>query len=236
MTIADAIIILFVGLGAVSGFKRGVIRSVVDFIGTFACIIFAFFLKNPLSVFMYTNLPFFKFTGAFQGISVLNILIYEALAYIIVLSVLFTVLKLIIKLSGFIEKVLSATVILALPSKILGFIFGAVEAYLFAFVVLIIINQFPSTANIITKSYVGQGILSNTPILSEMMSDTFGSIDEIYSLVEEQKDTNNSKETNRKAFEILLKKGVLTTKNAEKLVENKKIDIDNAKEIINQYK
>lgn len=236
MTIADAIIILFIGLGAVSGFKKGVIRSAVDFIGTLACIILAFFLKNPLSVFMYTHLPFFEFTGVFQGISVMNILMYEAIAYIIVLSVLFAILKLIIKLSGLIEKILKATIILGIPSKVLGFFFGAIEAYLFAFVVLFIVNQIPNTINLIATSNVGHAMLSNTPVLSEIMNDTFGSVDEIYDLVNEQKNTNNSKETNKKAFEILLKNEVLTIENAEKLVESKKIDFDNVEDIINQYK
>lgn len=234
--IADAIILLFILLGAVSGAKKGVIYSAVDFIGTLTCIILAFFLKNPLSVLMYTHLPFFNFTGAFQGISVVNILIYEAIAYVIVLSVLFGVLKLIIKLSGLVEKILKATVVLGIPSKILGFVFGAIEAYLFAFVVIFLVNQIPNTISVMAESHVGRAMLSNTPVLSEFMSDSFKSIDEIYKLVKEQQNTHNTKETNKKAFEILLKNEVLTADAAQKLVDNKKIDIDNAKEIINQYK
>ena len=236
MIICDIIIVLFILLGAISGFKRGVIRSSVDFVGTLACIVLAFFLKNPVSILMYMHLPFFEFTGAFQGITVMNILMYEAIAYVTVLALLFTLLKVIIKLSGLLEKMLKATVILGIPSKILGFFFGAIEAYLFSFVVLFIVNQVPNTINLFANSYIGNAMLSNTPVLSEIMNDTFGSMNEIYDLVEEQKNTNNYKETNQKAFKILLKNEVLTAENAEKLVENGKLEIDNAQEIINQYK
>lgn len=234
ITIFDAIIILFIMLGAVSGFKRGVIKSVVNFVGTFASIIIAFYLKNPLSVFMYTYLPFFKFKGIFEGISVLNILIYELIAYLIVLSVLFAILKVILKVSGIIEKILDATIILGIPSKILGLIFGTIEAYLFVYVVLFAVNQIPNTTNLIADSNVGKTILEHTPILSGMMEETFGSINEIYEIADEYKN-NDSKETNEKAFEILLKNNVLTPENAEKLVEKGKIDINNANEIIKKY-
>ena len=69
----DAAIILILIMGAVVGFKRGFTYEVVSTVGFFLVLILAYFLKNPLSVFLYEHLPFFKFGGIFKGVTVLNI-------------------------------------------------------------------------------------------------------------------------------------------------------------------
>lgn len=233
--ITDAVVFLFLLAGAVVGFKRGVIKSLVNFVGTLVCIILAFFLKNPLSVLMYTNLPFFKLSGIFEGVAVVNILIYEVIAYLIVLSILFAVLKIALMLSGIVEKLLKATVILAIPSKVLGLIFGAIEAYIIVFVVFFILNQIPGTTYIVDESKIGNGILVNTPVLSGIMNDAFISFNEIYDLGEEYKSSQDKSEYNRRAFEILIKNEVISTDNARKLLDSKKLTIVDADEIINKY-
>ena len=233
--IVDAVLFLFLLAGAVIGFKRGVIKSLVNFIGTLACIVLAFYLKNPLSVLMYTNLPFFKLGGIFEGVAVVNILIYEVIAYLIVLSILFAILKIVLMLSGIVEKILKATVILAIPSKILGLIFGTIEAFIIAFVVIFTLNQIPGTRYIVDESKIGTNILEKTPILSSIMNDAFVSFNEIYYLGEQYKSSQDKSEYNRKAFEILIKNEVISTDNARKLLDSKKLTINNADEIINKY-
>ena len=232
ISIINIVILLFLLFGAVVGFKKGAITSLVNFIGTLGCIVLAFLLKNPLSVFMYTNLPFFNFGGVFEGITVLNVIIYEAIAFFIVLSVLFTILKLLLRISGIIETILNATIILGIPSKILGMIFGVIEAFLFCYIVLFIMNQIPNTKPLVEGSEVGKAILEKTPCLSSMMNTITESIDEIYIIA---KDGKINEETNREAFEILIKNEILTTENARKLVESGKLEIDNADEIIKKY-
>ena len=130
----DVICILFLLMGAVVGLKRGVIKSATMFIGAIIVIFLAFSLKNPVAKLMYTYLPFFNFAGNFEGLSVLNIIIYEALAFALVYIVLMSVLQVLIKITGIFEKILDFTIILGIPSKILGAIFGFLEAYLFLFV------------------------------------------------------------------------------------------------------
>ena len=63
MQIVDIIIILMIILGAVVGFKEGFIKKTTSFLGTFLVIVVAYSLKNPVSVLMYENLPFFEFVG-----------------------------------------------------------------------------------------------------------------------------------------------------------------------------
>ena len=117
-TIVDAIIILFLLMGALIGFKRGVIQSATMFLGIIFVIILAYYLKNPLSEFMYTHFPFFEFSGALKGVTVLNILIYEAIAFLIVFFVLDAILQIAIRATGILEKILKFTIILGIPSKI----------------------------------------------------------------------------------------------------------------------
>ena len=71
MSILDIIIIIFILLGALVGFKRGFTRELVEAVGFFAVVILAYLLKNPLSVFFYEHLPFFKL-GILKGVEILN--------------------------------------------------------------------------------------------------------------------------------------------------------------------
>ena len=77
MYILDAIIIIIFILGIMSGVKNGAIKSTVSLVGMILCILLAFYLKNPLSAFFYKNLPFFNIKGAFQGVTIINIIIRE---------------------------------------------------------------------------------------------------------------------------------------------------------------
>ena len=128
MNIVDIIIIVSIVLGVLIGFVRGFFKETVIFIGTILVVVLAFVLKNPLSLILYKNLPFFKFKGIFEGISTLNILMYEILAFIIALAILSIALTIIIKISGIIEKILKLTIVLALPSKLLGAIVGFIQS------------------------------------------------------------------------------------------------------------
>ena len=62
MNIVDVIIIIFILIGGLLGFKRGAVKEFVSAIGFFVVVVLSFLLKNPLSVIFYENLPFFKFT------------------------------------------------------------------------------------------------------------------------------------------------------------------------------
>jgi len=138
MNVVDIIIIILLILGALAGFKAGVIKKTADFVGTFLIVILAFSLKNYLSVIMYENLPFFNFGGFIKGIDVINILLYEIIAFVITFMALLFLLKVILMLTGLVEKILKATVILSIPSKLLGFVFCVIETYVYTFIALVV--------------------------------------------------------------------------------------------------
>lgn len=228
MNIIDIVILLFLLCGAVLGFKKGIIKSVVSLAGTIAILALSFYLKNPLSVFLYTYLPFFNFT-----VSAINILIYEGIAFLIVFSVLSVILRIIINVSGFIEFLLKCTIILAIPSKILGAIFGLIEAYVLTFIILFVLVSLNLNIDLITNSKFADKILSNTPIISDIADDSYNVIKEV---IEINNSNISDENKNKMAIEALLKYGVVSEDNVKKLNENNKFNISDIEIIINDYK
>lgn len=235
-TIVDACIILILGIGAIVGFKRGVIQSAAQFLGTLAVIIIAYYLKNPVSEFFYTYLPFFNFSGALEGVTVLNIIIYEAIAYIVIILLLWAILRVIIVITGLLELILKMTVVLSIPSKLLGIIFGLAEAYIVLFVILFCANQIFMANNQKIDSKYASVILNNTPLLSEKVSNAYNSVDEVVSMASKYQDTEDKNEYNKEALDILLKNKFITVDAATKLIEKEKLEITGAEEILNKYK
>ena len=235
-TIVDACIILILCSGAIVGFKRGVIQSAAQFLGTLAVIIIAYYLKNPISEFFYTYLPFFNFSGALEGVTVLNIIIYEAIAYIVIILLLWAILRVIIVITGLLELILKMTVVLSIPSKLLGIIFGLAEAYIVLFVILFCANQIFMANNQKIDSKYASVILNNTPLLSEKVSNAYNSVDEVVSMASKYQDTEDKNEYNKEALDILLKNKFITVDAATKLIEKEKLEITGAEEILNKYK
>lgn len=234
-SIVDAIIILFLLMGAAIGFKRGVIQSATMFLGIIIVIIVAYYLKNPLSELMYTYLPFFKFSGALEGVSVLNILIYEGIAFVIVFLILTALLNVLIKVTGIVEKILKFTIILGIPSKILGAIFGVFEQFVYIFVILFLLSKVTITTDYIMESKFATKILNSTPVLSNVVESSYQSFENIYSLKDKYQNVEDKNEYNKEALDILLKYDIIKKDSAQKLIDNGKLKIDGVETVINKY-
>ena len=232
-TTIDIIIVLILLMGAVVGFKRGVIKSAVTFIGAIVVIILAFYLKNPVSKLMYTYLPFFNFAGDFEGLTVLNIVIYEALAFVIVYVILMSILQILISVTGVIEKVLNFTIVLGIPSKLLGALFGFFETYLFVFVALFLLSQIPVTNAYIKDSFVADKIANSSPILSGISENYYKAFEEIISIKDQN--IHDKNEYNRQSLDILLKYDIVDVDSARDLIESGKMPIENAEGILYKY-
>ena len=232
-TTIDIIIVLILLMGAIVGFKRGVIKSAVTFIGAIVVIILAFYLKNPVSKLMYTYLPFFNFAGDFEGLTVLNIVIYEALVFVIVYVILMSILQILISVTGVIEKVLNFTIVLGIPSKLLGALFGFFETYLFVFVALFLLSQIPVTNAYIKDSFVADKIANSSPILSGISENYYKAFEEIISIKDQN--IHDKNEYNRQSLDILLKYDIVDVDSARDLIESGKMPIDNAEGILDKY-
>ncbi len=221
----DLIIIIFILFGALIGFKRGVIKQSVVTIGMVVVVILSFILKNPVSAFMYKNFPFFSFNGLYENISVINILIYELIAFFIVFALLSTILIILTKISSIVEKLLRITIILAIPSKILGAILGIVEYYLVAFIVLFALMQpvFGLNNNeFIKESKIKDIMFEKTPIISKYVSKTIESFSDISSLMK-NKDKYSDKELNCKVTNIIVKNKIIKKESLKYLYDSGKI-------------
>lgn len=225
LNIVDAIIIIFLVVGFVSGFKRGVVKQGVITFGTILVVVLAFLFKNPLSMVLYKHFPFFT-VGLLKNYSILNILLYELISFFILLSIFALILAIIIKISGVIERFLRSTVILALPSRILGGVLGMVEFYVFTFIILLIITM-PiftiSTKEYVTESKYKDKVLNNTIIMSKLSGGMINSINQIDALLEDE-DKLGTKNFNCKALNIFVDNKVVSTDSISYLREQNKID------------
>ena len=171
--LVDIIILLFILLGAVIGFKEGVIKKTTSIVGLLLVVILSFVLKNYLSSFFYENLPFFKLWGVFKGIQVLNIIFYEMVAFLIIASVLTVIYNLILGITGLIEKILKATIILSIPSKLLGILVGALEAYIWIYLALFVLTLPVFNIKPIYESKTSMFILEKLSLMLKVFSCVF---------------------------------------------------------------
>ena len=236
MNIIDIIIILFLILGAYIGFKQGFIKSLVSFLGILFVAIIAYFLKNPVSEFLMSFCPFFNFGGIIKGVTVLNIAVYEIIAFILVFSILMIALKVLLLATGILETILKFTIILGIPSKILGSIVGIIKHYVIIFFVLYFLSM-PNFVDVefIKNSNYREPILRNTPLLSNVAESTLKVLDEFKGLSDKYTDTENSNEFNLETLDLFLKYKVVTVDTVKKLENNGKIDIKGMNRVISKY-
>ena len=232
MVIGDIVILIFLALGAVVGFKEGGLKKTVDFVGLIVVLVLAFYLKNYVSVLMYEGLPFFAFGGAIKGIEVLNVLLYEVIAFVIVFSVLFIILRILLMITGLIEKVLKATIILSIHSKIVGLIVGIIEMYVYVFIILVVVTLPVFNVTFMRESKLAYFMLNKTPVLSNVGDAIVSTYDDVYEIVDNRESKTN-KEINTEVLKILLDRKIITKESARRLVDDKKIHI-NDKTIIEE--
>ncbi len=225
MNVVDVIIIALLILGGVAGFKAGVIKKLTDFIGMFVVIILAFYLKNYISVIMYENLPFFNFFGLINGIDALNILLYEVIAFLVIFIALLFVLKVVLMLTGLVEKILKATVILSIPSKLLGIVVGVIEMYVYLFLILVIVSLPIFDSSFLKDSKMNNFILNNTPVLSGVSEEIIDIYGDVYNIIDNRKNKTNE-QLNEEILKVLIDKKVVTKESAKKLVDRNKIHIN----------
>ena len=236
MHIVDLIIIIFLLFGALIGFKRGTTRQLVSLVGTIAVIVLAFLLKNHLSILFYENLPFFNFFGAIKGVTVLNIALYEFISFFIVLAGLTIILRVLMFATAIFEKVLAFTIILGIPSKIVGAFLGILESYLYVFVIIYILMMPVFNLNFISESDYAMTILNKTPIISRYLDSSIEVFEEFRELKEKYEVIDDSNEFNKETLDLFLKYNIVTVESIEKLQARGKLDIDSMDSVLNNYR
>ena len=230
--IVDIIIIIFILLCGVVGYKRGVFKQLVLCVGLILIFYLAYKFKDPVGEFFLLRLPIFDFPNLFKGVVTLNIIVYQTLAFVLVLAVLLLIFDFILSITGLFEKLLRITIILGIPSKILGFIGGLLEGYVVAFVILFFLTQPAFSFQFFQDSNLSQKILTSSPVLTDITKDTVEVVKEIYALKDE-KDTNL---LNQKSLDIMLEHGMVTYDTAKKLSDEGKINFEGIDEVLNKHR
>ena len=214
-TIIDALIVIALILGIMAGMRRGVIKEIVLLVGLIIALVVSFALRTPIATFMYKTLPFFSFNGDYSGVTILNILLYEAIAFFIIFSIIYLVLRILLKITGIIEAILKATIILGFVSKI-------IETYVIVFIILFVMSQPFINIPVVNDSIVVQKILDSTPIMSDSIRDTRQAVAEVYELTEKYR--ADKKKFNEETIKLFLKYNIITPENVEILRQKGKID------------
>lgn len=237
MNILDIAIALVLIMSAIIGFKRGAIKEVVSLVGIIIVFILAFSLKGVLGNVLCKWLPFFNFAGNLEGVTVLNILLYQLIAFLIIYSLLFSVYMIVVKISGIVQKIVHMTVILWLPSKVIGAVVAFITGYVMVFVVLLALLIPLKDTDIFKNSKFANYIVYDTPILASSSENISTSINEIYELGEDLSKGDISKnEANVKTMDILLKYKVVSAETARELVVLDKLDgISGLDKVIEKY-
>ena len=235
MNLLDIGIIFLLVLGIIEGIKNGFTKSLVNCVGLIIILILAFILKNPISEFLMLHMPFFDFYGFIKGVSVLNIAVYEIIAFALVFTVLSIILKILLFLTNIFEKILSFTIVLGIPSKILGAILGLIKNYIVAFVILFVLSlPLFQDNNIIKNSKLKDPILK-TPVLYNFSKETTKVFNEFLEIKDNfSKDKTN--EFNLETLDLFLKYEIVKPKLIQKLIDKDKLHIKDADKVLEKYK
>lgn len=237
MNILDIIIVLILIMCAIVGFKRGAIKEIVSLVGIILVFVISFSLKGVLGNLLCKFLPFFDFAGSIEGLTVLNILLYQLIAFLIIYSLLYSVYMIVVKLSGVVQKLVHMTVVLWLPSKVIGAIVAALTGYIVTFAILLVLLIPLKNSSLFAESSIANYIIYESPVLSSSAEGISSSINEVYQLGEDVSHKRISvNEANLETMDILLKYDIVSPEVVRDLVRLDKLDdISGIDKVIRRY-
>ncbi len=237
MNSLDIIIIVCIVISAVLGFKRGFTNSAIKSLGGIAELVLAYLLKNPVSLILYDKLPFLRF-GMIKNTDVINVFVYEVLAFLICLIAFSLIRKILSGVTSIFEKFLTATIVLGIPSKIIGAVVGALACYIWLFLTIYLYIMIWPGAYGLENSKLATKILYDTPVLSAYSDKSLDVLKEFNELKNAYDDkTISEDEYTYEAFDLFIKYDFIKIETLEKLVSKGKVaKFQKYDELINKYK
>ena len=201
ITILDIIIIVLFIIAIVLGFKKGILKEIVSFIGTIIIFIISYQLKGIVGNFLCIIFPFY-----IKDLVTVNIMFYQIIAFILTFGILSFLFNLFINLTKTIDNLLDKIKLLNIPLRILGAIISVFKMYLTVFILLLLVMIPFRNTSIVKKSLLTERIVYETPILSKGSKEVIFVLEEIIILdrdIAKGKITIN--EGNLKILDLLLK-------------------------------
>ena len=145
--------------------------------------------------------------------------------------------RLLLKLSNGLQKIVNYTIILIIPSKILGAIIGFIEGWINIFIILLVLLIPLKDFDHFIDSKVNNFILFNTPVLSDTVKPFTKGAKEIYKTTSKiaLKEIEIN-EANLESIDIMLKYKLVNKETIEKLVKSNKLEnVENIESILSKY-
>ena len=235
--ILDITIIFILLLFIILGLKRGVIKEAVSLIGIILVFILSFAFKGIIGNLLCTFLPFFRFTGSIEGLTTLNIFLYQAIAFFLTFSILSAIYAIVIAISKVIQKIVNMTIILILPSALLGGLISLIKGYIIVAVTLILLIIPFGNIDIFKESKCVNIMVYHTPVLSSYVSKFTKPLSDVYKLGDNiTKKTISINDANLKALDIMLQYKIVSKDEIIRLIELHKLDdIKGIEDILDNY-
>jgi len=225
------IVLILIGY-IIGGWKNGVVKETASIIGIIIVFFLSYYLMGIVGNFLCTILPFFKFDGLVS----LNILIYQAIAFILLFTIFMSLYRLLLKISNGLQKIVNATIILIIPSKILGAIMGFISGWITIFVILLVLLVPFKDVKEFKNSTMNDIVLFHTPVLSDIVKPFTKGVIEIYDTSSKIANKNiDMDEANTKSIDIMLKYKLVDKNTIKKLIELDKLKIKNLDSVLSKY-
>ena len=232
--ILDIGIVLILIMFILIGLKNGVIKQTVSLIGLIVMFVVSYNFKGVLGDFFCKICPFEVLPGEIGKITSINIIIYEMLAFLIILFLLFLIFEIVMGITKVISKLVDATLILIIPSRILGAIVGFIEGYIVLFIILLFLMIPTSSLSGFKDSSLAPKIVYSSPILSKATKSLTKPTEEVMTLITKvNKKEISIEDANKRLLELELRYNIVSKKTVLEIKD--KLNIDNIEEITNEY-
>ena len=159
-------------MGVIVGAKRGFTYQLIRMISTILVVLLALLLKDFVANIFIKHFNFIDIDPA------ISIIFYRGIAFIILCFIFKMIFRILLKTSKKLENLLNKTIILGIPSKILGGILGFIEYYIYAVIILSILSIPIFKINVV-DSKVARSILKGTPKMYKVDTRLFNEIQDI---------------------------------------------------------
>ena len=209
MNILDLAIMAILILFVIAGFKSGVIRECVSLVGIIIVFFLSWQLRGILGNILTLHMPYYTY----KGYVFINVLLYQALGFFITFLILLSLYSMLMGFSTFIQKIVNATIILWIPSKILGGVVSFLKGYIIVFIILLVALIPFGNSRIMKESAFVDKIVYNSPVLSKYTNSITKPLKEINDLIDSaSKEKITKDEVNIEALKIMMRYDVVSQK------------------------
>ena len=180
-------------------------------------------MKGYLSSILYRFCPFFEFSGSIHGITSLNLLLYEGISFLLLVFLFSSILQVIKATTHTFESFLNMTIILGIPSKILGAVVGVIQNFIFLFIFLYFLSLPMLRLDMVRNSSFSNKILNSTPFLSQVCEDTLKVIEDFENLLDKYDTEPDRKQLNQETLQLFVDHDIVDVDTANHLIENGKL-------------